>query len=123
MVIVKGAQYLRKSHQYELVYDKGRSWRDSLVVIKALPSGLVTSRYGISVSKQVGKAVTRNRVKRLFRELLRLTPLQPGWDIVLIARTPAAKADYATLAESVRNLLSRARLLVVEYEKVCPEVN
>ena len=82
-----------------------------LTVMKALPNGLTLSRYGLSVSRRVVKAVTRNRVKRLFREILRLTPLQPGWDIIFIARPAAATADYITLKESVNNLLLQAKLL------------
>ena len=108
---MRGEGYLTKPEQYALVYNKGSSWVNDLTVMKALPNGLTLSRYGLSVSRQVGKAVTRNRVKRLFREILRLTPLQPGWDIIFIARSAAASADYARLNKSFKGLLSRARLL------------
>ena len=109
--VMRGEQHLTKRRQYALVYREGRSWVNSLVVMKALSNGFTLSRYGFSVSRQVGKAVTRNRVKRRLREILRLTPLEPGWDIVFIARPVAAGADYASLRESVRGLLSRAGLL------------
>ena len=91
----------------------------NLVVMKALSNQLSLSRYGLLVSKRVGKAVTRNRVKRLLREVLRLKPLEPGWDIVFIARSAAASASYAELEKSVVGLLSRARLLRKEDEEVC----
>jgi len=84
---------------------------NSLVVMKALPNGFSLTRCGFTVSRHVGKAVTRNRVKRLLREILRLTPVEPGWDIVFIARPVAATADYASLKESVGGLLWRAGLL------------
>ena len=118
-----GEGYLTKPEQYALVYSKGSSWSTSLVVMKALPTGLTLSRCGFSISKRVGKAVTRNRVKRLLREILRLTPLKQGWDIVFIARPPAATADYTTLKKSVEGLLSRAGLLTREYEEVCLKAN
>jgi ribonuclease P protein component len=115
---VRGEQYLTKSAQYALVYEKGKTWMDDLVVMKTLPNGLGISRYGFSISRRVGKAVVRNRVKRLLREILRLTPLQPGWDIIFVARPRAAEAKYSELEKSVKGLLSRARLLAEKYEEV-----
>ena len=120
---MRGEEYLTKPEQYALVYNKGSSWVSTLLVMKALPNGLTLSRYGFSVSKRVGKAVVRNRVKRLLREVLRVTQLTPGWDIIFIARPAATSTDYASLEKSVENLLSQARLLVKENEKVCLRIN
>ncbi len=120
---MKGEEYLTKSEQYALVYNEGKSWASSLIVIKDLPNGLSFSRYGFSVSKRVGKAVTRNRVKRLLREILRLTPLEPGWDIIFIARPGAAITKYAELKKSVESLLSQAQLLVGNYEGIRLKTN
>lgn len=120
---MRGEQYLTKTAQYGLVYNKGDSWASGLVVMKALPNGLGFSRYGFSVGRRVGKAVVRNRVKRLFREILRQTPLQSGWDIMFIARPRVASASYVNLERAVRELLFRARLLAGEYEEVCSRIN
>ena len=120
---MKGEEYLTKSVQYALVYKEGKSWVSSSMVIKALPNGLSLSRYGLSVSKRVGNAVTRNRVKRLLREILRLTPLEPGWDIIFIARPAVANTKYAELKKSVESLLSRAQLLVGNYEGIRLKTN
>ena len=120
---MRGEEYLTKPEQFALVYNEGNSWANSLVVMKALANGRSFSRYGFSVGRRVGKAVVRNRVKRLLREVVRLIPLQAGWDIIFIARPAAASVDYASLKESVINLLSRARLLAREYERVGLRLN
>ena len=113
---MRGEQYLTKPQQYALVYSKGSSWASKSVVMKALPNGLSLSRYGLSVSKRVGNAVMRNRVKRRLREILRIMPVKPGCDIIFIARPAAANANYAGLMRSVEGLLSRARLLATDEE-------
>ena len=115
---MRGKQYLTKPAQYALVYYKGDSLTNRLLVMKTLNNELAWSRYGFSVGRRVGKAVVRNRVKRRLREILRLTPLAAGRDIVIIARARTAEVDYAGLETAVKNLLGRAGLLVESYEKV-----
>jgi ribonuclease P protein component len=67
---------------------------------------------GVSVGKRLGNAVRRNRVRRRIRELVRarLKELQPGWDIVIVARPPAASAPFLMLGEALDQLVERARL-------------
>jgi ribonuclease P protein component len=79
--------------------------------MKAMPNGLSLSRYGFSVTKKVGKAVQRNHLKRLLKEIMRLQSLRPGWDIVFIVRSVAVNADYHELEKAVTRLLARAQLL------------
>jgi len=103
---------LTKPEQFTLVYDEGITQKDRYLVLKARRNQLEFTRYGISVSKRIGNAVIRNRAKRVLREILRLSPLSPGWDIILVARTAAAESDYHQLSESVAGLLSRAQVMV-----------
>ncbi|MFC1952523.1 ribonuclease P protein component [Chloroflexota bacterium] len=102
---------LTRPQQYASVYSEGSSRVSSLLVLRALPNGLSLSRYGLSVSKRVGNAVTRNRLKRQLREILRVVPLKTGWDVVFIVRPVAARADYSSLKRTVEDLLSRIELL------------
>ena len=108
---MRGEGYLTKTGQYALVYSKGKSRTSDLFVMKTLPNGLNLPRYGLSVSKRVGNAVIRNRVKRMLREILRTKPLESGWDIMLIVRSLAANANYTEMDKSIDDLLSQAQLL------------
>ncbi|MDD5190352.1 MAG: ribonuclease P protein component [Dehalococcoidales bacterium] len=103
--------YLTKPEEYALVYSKGNSWATKTIVLRATPNSLNVSRCGFSVGKKVGGAVVRNKIKRRLREITRLTPVSPGWDMVLIVRQPAAQANYAGLQKSYTDLLARARIL------------
>ncbi len=107
----EGKGRITRPSQYATVYTRGSRQSCGLLVMRALPNGLDQSRYGLSVSKRVGGAVVRNRVKRRLREILRHGPVRPGWDVVFIARPEAAAADFASLRKAVESLLSRAHLL------------
>jgi ribonuclease P protein component len=120
---MRGREYLTKSEQYALVYNKGSSWLSDLMVMKALPNGLAFSRYGFSVSRRVGGAVERNLVKRRLREILHSVTLEPGWDIMFIARAKVASASFVSVEKAVHRLLTRAGLLVREYEGTSLRLN
>ncbi len=102
---------LRARKDFVSVYQKGRAWANQLLVLRALPNDLPHHRCGFVVSKRVGKAVVRNRLKRRLREGLRAQTVQPGWDLIFVARPLAAGVSYDELQEAIVNLLSRARLL------------
>lgn len=101
---------LRRPKQYLIVYEHGRGWHDKLIIMKVLANGLEVNRFGFSVGKEVGKAVVRNSVRRWLREIVHKSEINPGWDIVFIARREAGETDYHQLKRTVENLLARAKL-------------
>jgi len=107
---------LTRRAQYLAVYESGKAAADKLLVIKVIPNKLDVLRAGFSVTKDIGKATVRNRVKRLLKENLRLMDVKPGWDIVLIARRPVADMDYHEINRSMNKLLNRLDLLIKNAE-------
>ena len=103
---------LRLRRDYQQMRREGRTWADRNLVLSVRPNGLSYSRFGFVVSRRVGNAVCRNRVRRLLKETTRLERpgVEPGWDMVWIARVGARTADFHRVQRSVRGLLGRAGL-------------
>jgi ribonuclease P protein component len=114
---------LTRRAQYLAVYESGRAFAENLLVIKILANSLDTTRVGFSVTKDIGKATVRNRVKRLLKENVRLLGIKDGWDIVFIARRGIVDADYHKLHSVIVKLLRRAGLLISDVKTVSPEIN
>jgi ribonuclease P protein component len=101
---------LRDNREFQHVYATGGSWPHPLCIMRAAPNGLDRSRFGFVVSKKVGGAVVRNRVKRRLREATRLMTWAEGYDVVVIARAAAIDASWADLNEALVRLQRRAGL-------------
>jgi len=80
-------------------------------VLLAHPNGGLGKRYGVTVTKKVGNAVVRNRMKRRFRELLRAALPEgglPDHDHVLIGREGGIERDFTAMREELAVALERA---------------
>ncbi len=113
-------QRLRENRDFRLIYARGRSHADSLAVIYVLRRNgdyvnvAPGRRVGFVVSKKLGDAVVRNRIKRRLREALRLRlpDLRDGpFDIIFVGRTGAKGAEWPAIQASVGELLRRAGML------------
>lgn len=109
--MMKREERITKPRQYAEVYGKGKSYPSELIVLRTLRNNLDHSRYGLSVSKKVGNAVARNKLKRRLREINRIVSMKPGWDIVYILRPAAAEVSFISLKKSVETLLTKADIL------------
>jgi len=98
---------LKKSQLFKQVYNHRRSAANRLLVLYIYKNDVGFNRFGVSVSKKVGCAVVRNRVKRLIKENLRLISVSAGYDMVVVVRPAAAEADFYQIGKSLSNLLDR----------------
>ncbi|MBN1641821.1 MAG: ribonuclease P protein component [Anaerolineae bacterium] len=105
---------MRSSARIAQVRRQGRSWHNSWVALNAHPGECVQSRFAFSVSRRLGNAVTRNRVRRRLRQVVRqyLPCIAPGWDVLILARTRASSAKYDDLARALADVLHQSRLWV-----------
>lgn len=99
---------LKSDADFKNVYRKGKSFANKTLVIYYKKNGYNFNRIGFSVSKKIGKAVTRNKIRRLLKENLKdMNDLEQGYDIIFIARIPCADLDFKEIGKSLRHLLRK----------------
>ena len=100
---------LTDSPEFERVYRQGTAYRGKLISVHAFPNEHGTPRLGLSVSRKVGNAVTRNAVRRRLREVFQscVSGLSENLDLVVSARPAAAEATFEELQEEFCKSLGR----------------
>ncbi len=100
---------LRKGFQFSYIYRKGESVAGREMVLKCAKNRKGRMLIGVSVSKKIGKAVIRNKVKRQFKESMRLLiPLMDKrYNYVLVARGDAVTASYQDIEKTMKYLLRK----------------
>lgn len=102
---------LAKREDFNKVYRNGKSMANQQFVLYYLPQpNQEEFRLGVSVSKKVGNAVVRNRLRRMMKEIVRLhkDKMTPHYDYILIARKPASELDYQTMEKSIFHVIRKA---------------
>jgi ribonuclease P protein component len=105
---------LKKKKDFENVFTKGMTARSKYFFLRVLENGSPDTRMGFVVSKKVSKkAVERNRIKRLFREAIRLdlAKIKPGYDLVFIVLNNAKDKEFEEIREEISTTFKKCHLI------------
>lgn len=109
---MKFSTSLKLNHIFRRLYSSAGQ-ANGFLVLYARPNHLGINRVGVTVSKKLGKAHIRNRVRRRLREAYRLNEerFSAGWDIVVVARSRCIGADFEKIVGSYLSLAQKAGIL------------
>ena len=104
---------LRASQDFAHLKRAGLSVKHRLMILSFAQNELSYNRYGFIVSKHLGKATVRNRIRRLLREAVRQAHprLKPGMDVVIIARQPLVAQPFSVVQRTVSEVMNQAGLV------------
>lgn len=110
---MKETRTVKKNHEFRRMYQKGKSSVNPFLVLYVRPNRLGHNRLGVTVSAKLGKAVTRNRVRRRLREIWRLNDgqLRQGYDMIVVARGRAVRSSYQELDRAYHRAAGELKLL------------
>jgi len=97
---------------FKRLYYRGKRQHSPILVMHSMPNRLSCNRLGITVSKKLGKAVKRNKVRRRIYEAFRLYEpvLKVGHDIVIVAKQKALLSEFGQYYNEIGGVLKRANL-------------
>jgi ribonuclease P protein component len=104
---------LRRRADFEAIGRHGTARTTPTLVLRWMRTDRADTRIGLSTPRSIGGAVQRNRVRRRLRSLLRerIGQIGPGWDLLLIARPAAGKAEQIELGKAIDALLTRSEIV------------
>lgn len=104
---------LKKNKDFQMVYRQKKSFVGKYLVLYIRKNGLNDVRFGFSVSKKIGIAVERNKIKRKLREICRLnlTSFAPGYDLIFVARGKIKGISYQLVEQEIEKLCLKAGVI------------
>lgn len=115
---MKASVSLKHNYEFRRLYAKGKSAASRNIAVYCRRNKKPINHVGFTVGTKVGKAVTRNLVRRRLKEAYRRNEQNffLGWDIVIVARTKSVYATYAELEEELLGLFAKLGLLKAKQE-------
>ncbi len=98
---------VRRRAEFDRIHSTGVRARGRYFTILILPNGSSTPRLGVAASRRLGGAVSRNRAKRLVRELFRRSKVAAGVDVVVIPKVELLEAGFGSVEADYHSTLRR----------------
>ena len=104
---------IRKNMEFKETYKLGKSYWNRNLVLYINKNKLDYTRIGFTVTKKIGNAVTRNKVRRKMKEICRLNfeKIQPGYDLIFISKQNVVSMEYSELEKSILHILRISKVL------------
>jgi len=120
---LKKSDRLCRSSDFQLVYEQGREYANSLMALKVRVSEGQGLRAGFAAGKRLGSAVKRNYVKRVLREAYRVQKqnLRRGLDLIWVGRKGIINAAAWEVRQAMADLCRRAKILANETPTTMPD--
>lgn len=104
---------IRKNMEFQNIYKVGKSYWNRNLVLYVKKNGLNETRVGYTITKKIGNAVTRNKMRRRMKEIYRLNfhNIKEGYDLIFIAKRSIVNISYDELESSMIHIMSISKLL------------
>lgn len=104
---------LRKNMEFKRVYNGGKNYWNRNLILYVRKNDLKNSRIGITITKKIGNAVVRNRIRRRMKEIirLRLGNIKNGYDLILIPKKNVIDISYKDLESAMVHIMSISKIL------------
>lgn len=104
---------LKLNKEFKTAYYHGKSYVHPALILYVRKTRIGQPRFGITTGKKIGKAVERNRCRRIIREAYRLhyPAISGGWDLVFVARKATLSCSGTQMYSIMQELLKKAGLL------------
>ncbi|SFR11923.1 ribonuclease P protein component [Desulfoscipio geothermicus] len=113
-------KFIKDNKEYRKVYREGISLANRYAVLYACKNTLTTKRFGFSVSKRIGKAVVRNKIKRRLKEVCRIHGdwFADGYDYIIIARRGIDELSFNSVKNNLEDLAYRINKKIIRENRL-----